>query len=119
MYYINKEIQFVSGIEVNTYGFHFISRYQVDFINGITEIQISSSKSINEWINNNYSSPYVSLFEINEVPNFDQDPVNWILRKLVTKETTLFYGCEIINDLGITNILRNTGWYGLWCNNCR
>lgn len=109
MYYINKEIQFVSGIEVNTYGFHFISRYQVDFINGITEIQISSSKSINEWINNNYSSPYVSLFEINEVPNFDQDPVNWILRKLVTKETTLFHGCEIINDLGITNILRNTG----------
>lgn len=106
MYYIENDVEFMNGIEKITYGFHFISRYNVDYVNKEIEIQISSSKDKQSWIDAGYKSPFVNFYELSCVPNFNDDPINWILKKLVTKDTTVFYGLEVKHDYKLNTLTR-------------
>lgn len=104
MYYIENDIEFMNGIEKITYGFHFISRYNVDYVNNEIEIQISSSIDKQAWIDAGHTSPFVNFYELSCVPNFNEDPINWILKKLVTKDTTVFYGLEVKQDFKLNTL---------------
>lgn len=107
MYYIDNDIEFLEGIRRVNYGFHFISRYQIDYVNNKTEIQISSNISRAVWEDNNFSSPFVNFYELDKVPLFAEDPVNFILRQLVSHEGTVFFGAEVKRDYNLTTIIRN------------
>ena len=104
MYYIERDIEFVNGIEKISYGFHFISRFQVDYVNTKIEMQISSSINREVWEKNNYSSPMVNFFELDKVPEFSEDPISFMLRTLVTLPSTVFYNSEVKKDYSL-NIL--------------
>ena len=104
MYYIEHDIEFINGIEKVTYGFHMISRYTIDYVNNQIEIQISSSKDKKTWILAEHTSPFVNFYELSSVPNFDEDPINWVLRNLVTIETTVFYGLEVKRDFKLNTL---------------
>ena len=98
MYFIEKDIKFQNGIETKVYGFHYISRYTVDYINKRVEIEISSSTSKDQWILDKYFSPHVNFYELDECPDFGVDPSYFILYNLVTRPTTLFYSAVVSKD---------------------
>lgn len=104
MYFIEKDIEFQNGIEVKTYGFHYISRYTVDYINKRVEIEISSSTSKAQWLSDDYFSPHVNFYEIDECPDFGVDPSYFILYNLVTRPTTLFYGAKVEKDYSLLRL---------------
>lgn len=104
MYYIETDIEFQAGIKVESYGFHYISRYTVDFINKKTEIEISSSKSKQDWLDRKYFSPHVNFYELGDVPAFNEDPAHFILKKLVTIPSTVFYGKKVQKDYNLVKL---------------
>jgi hypothetical protein len=106
MYYIEQNITFQNGVEQSTYGFHYISRIQVDYVNAKTEIQISSSINKLEWANNNFASPFVNFYELDEVPNFDDDAINFALKILISKSGTVFHKCEVKKDYSMKRLIR-------------
>jgi hypothetical protein len=95
MYYIEQDIELINGITKDVMGFHYISRFEVDYVNKRTEIQVSSNKSRERWVDDNYSSPIVNFYELGSVPDFNEDPNNFILMRLVTLETTVFFGSSV------------------------
>lgn len=95
MYYIDDEITFHRGLTSVTYGFHYISRIQIDYVNNKTEIQISSTESKEKWIEDDYTSPFVNFYALERVPGFNEDPNNTILRYLVTLPVTVFNGKRV------------------------
>lgn len=104
MYYIEADIEFLNGIDKLVYGFHYISKYSIDYINKILEVEISSSPSKQEWLDSGYYSPYVSFFELDKVPDFNMEPSNYILRTLVTKTGTVFYGLKVQKDYNLLSL---------------
>ena len=106
MYFIEKDIEFQNGIETKVYGFHYISRYTVDYINKKVEIEISSSVSKEQWISDRYFSPHVNFYELDKCPDFGVDPANFILHTLVTKSGTLFYAASVEKDYNLINLKR-------------
>lgn len=107
MYYIEEDITFHSGLTSVTYGFHYISRIQIDYVNNKTEIQISSTNSKDTWISNNYSSPYVNFYSLERVPAFNEDPNNAILKYLVTLPVTVFMGAKVKKDYDLIRLPSN------------
>ena len=101
MLHLNKEIEVLNGVQLVKLNFHYISKFEIDFVNGVTSVQISSCTNKQDWINNNFYSNYVNNFEVNEIPKFHEDSVSFILRKLISIETTVFYDSEIVNDYEI------------------
>lgn len=104
MYYIEADISFQNGIEMESFGFHYISRYTVDYINNRVEIEISSNKSKSDWLAKEYFSPFVNFYELDSAPDFNTDPTHFILKRLVTKPTTVFYGKTVQKDYEITTV---------------
>ena len=98
MYHLNKNIQIMDGLTQINLSFHYLSRYEVDFANGITTAQISSCKDKEDWIDNSFFAKYVNSFQVNEIPNFNEDPCSFILKKLISIEGTIFYDSEIVRD---------------------
>lgn len=104
MYYIEEDITFYSGMTSVTYGFHYISRIQIDYVNNKTEIQISSTDSKEKWIADDYSSPYVNFYALERVPGFNEDPNNAILRYLVTLPVTVFHRAVVKKDYDLNKL---------------
>lgn len=104
MYYIDDEITFHRGLTSVTYGFHYISRMQIDYVNNKTEIQISSTESKEKWIEDDYTSPHVNFYALDRVPAFNEDPNNTILRYMVTLPVTVFKGANVKCDHDLVRI---------------
>ena len=98
MYHLNKNIQIMDGLIPINLSFHYLSRYEVDFVNGITTAQVSSCINREDWINNNFFSRYVNSFQVNDIPSFNEDPSSFIFKKLISIEGTIFYDSEIVRD---------------------
>lgn len=101
MYHLNKDIQILDGINKLNVSFHYLSKYEIDFVNNTTSVQISSCIDKQDWINNNFYSKYVNFFQVKEIPTFTEDPSSFILKKLITLEGTIFYDSEIVRDYEI------------------
>lgn len=95
MFYVEKNIRFQAGIEFKTYGFHFISRYRVDFANKLTEIEIASTENQEMFLVQNGACPFVSFFVINDIPKFHEDVSLWAWTTLTQNENTVFFECVI------------------------
>ena len=76
----------------------------IDYINKRVEIEISSSTSKSQWISDDYFSPHVNFYEIDECPDFGEDPSHFILYNLVTRPTTLFYGAKVEKDYSLLRL---------------
>lgn len=107
MYYIEQPIVFHSGLTSTEYGFHYISRLQIDYINNKTDMQISSAKSKEQWIKDNYTSPFVNFYSLERVPAFNEDPNNAILRYLVTLPVTVFFKAVVKKDYELNRLPNN------------
>ena len=98
MFYIEKTLKLQSGIELKSLSFHFISRYRVDFVNKITEVEISSTDSKASFEAKGGACSFVSFIALQDVPSFHECALTWIWDKLTSSEHTVFYGLQVKKD---------------------
>ena len=98
MFYIEKTLKLQLGIELKSLSFHFISRYRVDFVNKITEVEVSSTDSKASFEAKGGACSFVSFIELRDAPSFHECAVTWIWDKLTSSEHNVFYGLKVIKD---------------------
>ena len=99
--------------EVDTYPIHFISKFQIDYLNKLTSIEILSSKTLETLLDDKDYKPR-TLVQILVTPNFEEDPVLFIWKNITINSNTIFNEGSIeispeiktINDNYNENLLR-------------
>ena len=99
--------------EVDTYPIHFISKFQVDYLNKTTSIEVFSSKTLETLLEDKDYKPR-TLLQIPVTPNFEEDPVLFIWKNITINSNTIFNEGSIeilpeiktINDNYNENLLR-------------
>ena len=75
--------------EVDTYPVHFISKFQIDYLNKLTSIEILSSKTLETLLDNKDYKPR-TLLQIPVIPDFETDPVLFIWKNITINSNTIF-----------------------------
>ena len=99
--------------EVDTYPIHFIAKFQVDYLNKLTSIEVLSSKTLETLLDDKDYKPR-TLVQIPVTPNFEEDPVLFIWKNITINSNTIFNEGSIeispeiktINDNYNENLLR-------------
>ena len=99
--------------EVDTYPIHFISKFQIDYLNKLTSIEVLSSKTLETLLDDKDYKPR-TLLQIPVTPNFEEDPVLFIWKNITINSNTIFNEGSIeilpeiktINDNYNENLLR-------------
>ena len=107
MYYIGDTIEMRTGLNIFQYSFHYISRIHIDYVNQKTSAQISSTINKDKWVEDEYSAPHVNFYELDRAPAFNEDPNQFVLKKLVTIPATVFYKAKVSVDYDIPKIPTN------------
>ena len=99
--------------EVDTYPIHFISKFQIDYLNKLTSIEVLSSKTLETLLDDKDYKPR-TLLQIPVIPDFETDPVLFIWKNITINSNTIFNEGSIeilpeiktINDNYNENLLR-------------
>ena len=75
--------------EVDTYPIHFISKFQIDYLNKVTSIEIISSKTLETLLDDKNYKPR-TLLQIPIIPDFETDPVLFIWKNITINSDTIF-----------------------------
>ena len=75
--------------EVDTYPIHFISKFQVDYLNKVTSIEIISSKTLETLLDDKDYKPK-TLLQIPVIPDFETDSVLFIWKNITINSNTIF-----------------------------
>ena len=75
--------------EVNTYPIHFVSKFQIDYLNKLTSIEIISSKTLETLLDDEDYKPR-TLLQIPIIPDFETDPVLFIWKNITINSNTIF-----------------------------
>lgn len=75
--------------EVDTYPIHFISKFQVDYLNKLTSIEVLSSKTLETLLDDKDYKPK-TLLQIPVIPDFETDPVLFIWKNITINSNTIF-----------------------------
>ena len=90
MIYSIKNIQLTNfRNEVDTYPIHFISKFQIDYLDKITSIEVLSSKTLETLLDDKDYKPR-TLLQIPVIPNFEEDPVLFIWKNITINSNTIF-----------------------------
>ena len=86
--------------EVDTYPIHFISKFQVDYLNKVTSIEIISSKTLETLLDDKDYKPR-TLLQIPIIPDFETDPVLFIWKDITINSNTIFNegSIEVISEV--------------------
>lgn len=86
--------------EVDTYPVHFISKFQIDYLNKLTSIEILSSKTLETLLDDKYYKPR-TLLQIPIIPDFETDPVLFIWKNITINSSTIFNegSIEVISEI--------------------
>ena len=90
MIYSIKNIQlnnFRNGVD--TYPIHFISKFQIDYLNKLISIEIISSKTLETLLDDKDYKPR-TLLQIPIIPDFETDPVLFIWKNITINSGTIF-----------------------------
>ena len=99
--------------EVDTYPIHFISKFQIDYLNKLTSIEILGSKTLETLLDEKDYKPR-TLLQIPVTPNYEEDLVLFIWKNITINSNTIFNEGSIeilpeiktINDNYNENLLR-------------
>lgn len=98
MYYIESEIEFISGISKLKLNFHRVSNLSVDYINNEFEFDIASYSSKNSFLSGEDASNITHLLlNVTDI-SYTQDLNRSALLSLISLPGTLFSGKEIKKD---------------------
>ena len=75
--------------EVDTYSIHFISKFQIDYLNKLTSVEVLSSKTLETLLDNKDYKPR-TLLQMPVIPNFEEDPVLFIWKNITINSNTIF-----------------------------
>ena len=75
--------------EVDTYLIHFISKFQIDYLNKLTSIEVISSKNLETLLDDKDYKPR-TLLQIPIIPDFETDPVLFIWKIITINSSTIF-----------------------------
>ena len=75
--------------EVDTYHIHFISKFQIDYLNKLISIEIISSKTLETLLDDKDYKPR-TLLQIPIIPDFETDPVLFIWKNITINSGTIF-----------------------------
>ena len=75
--------------EVDTYPIHFISKFQIDYLNKLISIEIISSKTLETLLDDKDYKPR-TLLQIPILPDFETDPVLFIWKNITINSGTIF-----------------------------
>lgn len=75
--------------EVDTYPIHFISKFQIDYLNKLISIEIISSKTLETLLDDKDYKPR-TLLQIPIIPDFETDPVLFIWKNITINSGTIF-----------------------------
>lgn len=75
--------------EVDTYPVHFISKFQIDYLNKFTSIEIISSKTLETLLDDKDYKPR-TLLQIPIIPDFETDPALFIWKNITINSNTIF-----------------------------
>ena len=86
--------------EVDTYPVHFISKFQVDYLNKVTSVEILSSKTLETLLDDKDYKPR-TLLQIPIIPDFETDPVLFIWKNITINSSTIFNegSIEVISEI--------------------
>ena len=101
MIYSNKNIQLNNfRNEVETYTIHFISKFQIDYLNKLTSIEVLSSKTLETLLDDKDYKPR-TLLQIPIIPDFETDPVLFIWKNITINSSTIFNegSIEVISEV--------------------
>ena len=86
--------------EVDTYPVHFISKFQIDYLNKLTSIEIISSKTLETLLDDKDYKPR-TLLQISIIPDFETDPVLFIWKNITINSSTIFNegSIEVISEI--------------------
>lgn len=102
MYYIDHETVFNDGVQTLTRRFHLISKISIDYVNGVTDFEISSYSTFEELKEN--INPYLSFLTVNDSPVFSVDVSLFCLRCLIYKENSQFFKARIRSDFSYSSL---------------
>lgn len=90
--------------EVDTYPVHFISKFQIDYLNKLTSIEVISSKTLETLLDNKDYKPR-TLLQIPIIPDFETDPVLFIWKNITVNSITIFNegSIEILPEIKTIN----------------
>ena len=90
--------------EVDTYPVHFISKFQIDYLNKLTSIEIISSKTLETLLDDKDYKPR-TLLQIPIIPDFETDPVLFIWKNITINSSTIFNegSIEILPEIKTIN----------------
>lgn len=90
MIYSIKQLKLVNfRNEVDIYPIHFISKFQIDYLNKLTSIEIISSKTLETLLDDRDYKPR-TLLQISVIPNFETDPILFIWKNITINSNTIF-----------------------------
>lgn len=75
--------------EVDTYPIHFVSKFQIDYLNKLTSIEIISSKTLETLLDDKDYKPK-TLLQIPVISDFETDPVLFIWKNITINSNTIF-----------------------------
>ena len=75
--------------EVDTYPIHFISKFQIDYLNKLTSIEVFSSKTLETLLDDKDYKPR-TLLQLPVIPDFEIDPVLFIWKNITINSNTIF-----------------------------
>ena len=86
--------------EVDTYPIHFISKFQIDYLNKLTSIEIISGKTLETLLDDKDYKPR-TLLQISVIPDFETDPVLFIWKNITINSNTIFNegSIEVISEI--------------------
>lgn len=101
MYYIDDEITLMQNFnEPVIKGFHIITRYNIDLVNNIMQIELGSFDNKDSLINGS-DNGYISFLTLNDTPKFGVEPTLFALRALTSISTSPLLNKEIKIDSNI------------------
>lgn len=90
MIYSIKELKLTNfRNEVDTYPIHFISKFQIDYLNKLTSIEVFSTKTLETLLEDKDYKPR-TLLQIPVVPDFGEDPILFIWKNITINSNTIF-----------------------------
>ena len=90
--------------EVDTYPIHFISKFQIDYLDKLTRIEVFSSKTLETLLDDKDYKPR-TLLQIPVIPDFETDPVLFIWKNITINSNTIFNegSIEILPEIKTIN----------------